>query len=129
MLAKSIAHWLVSGLPLALLSPLLAVLLQLPFAAMPALMLSLLLGTVVLSLIGAIGGALTVGLRRGGLLLSLIALPLYVPVLIFGASAVQAAADGYAYSGQMAVLGALLALGLPLAPFAVASAVRISLDN
>lgn len=129
MLAKSIAHWLVSGLPLALLSPLLAVLLQLPTAAMPALLLSLLIGTVVLSLIGAIGGALTVGLRRGGLLLSLIALPLYVPVLIFGASAVQAAAEGYAYSGQMAVLGALLALALPLAPFAVASAVRISIDN
>jgi heme exporter protein B len=129
MLAKSIAHWLVTGLPLALLSPLLAVLLQLPAIAMPALVLSLLLGTMVLSLVGAIGGALTVGLRRGGLLLSLIALPLYVPVLIFGASAVQAAAEGYAYSGQLAVLGALLALALPLVPFAVASAVRISLDS
>ena len=129
MLAKSIAHWLVTGLPLALIAPLLALLLQLPAVAMPALLMSLLLGTAVLSLIGAIGGALTVGLRRGGLLLSLIVLPLYVPVLIFGASAVQAAAAGYAYNGQIAVLGALLALALPLAPFAVASAVRISIDN
>lgn len=129
MLAKCAAHWLVTGLPLALISPVLGLLLQLPSAAMPALTLSLLLGTAVLSAIGAIGGALTVGLRRGGLLLSLIVLPLYVPVLIFGASAVQAAAEGFAYDGQIAVLGALLALALPLAPFAIASAVRISVDN
>lgn len=129
MLAKTAAHWLVTGLPLALIAPLLALLLQLPGAAMPALVSSLLLGTAVLSAIGAIGGALTVGLRRGGLLLSLIVLPLYIPVLIFGASAVQAAAEGFAYGGQIAVLGALLALALPLAPFAVASSVRISLDN
>jgi len=128
-LAKSIAHWLVTGLPLAILAPVLALLLQLPSAAMPALISSLLLGTVVLSLIGAIGAALTVGLRRGGLLLSLIVLPLYIPVLIFGASAVQAAAEGFAYRGQLAVLGALLALALPLTPFAVASAVRVSVDN
>jgi heme exporter protein B len=128
-LAKSIAHWLVTGLPLALLSPLLALLLQLPALAMPALIASLLLGTAVLSFIGAIGAALTVGLRRGGLLLSLIVLPLYIPVLIFGASAVQAAADGFAYSGQLAVLGALLALALPLAPFAIGSGVRVSSDS
>jgi len=129
MLAKCTAHWLVTGLPLALIAPLLALLLQLPAAAMPALLASLLLGTAVLSVIGAIGGALTVGLRRGGLLLSLIVLPLYIPVLIFGASAVQAAAAGFAYGGQLAVLGALLALAVPLAPFAIASAVRISVDN
>lgn len=129
MFAKIAAHWLITGLPLAAIAPLLAVLLQMPTAAMAALVLSLLLGTAVLSAIGAIGGALTVGLRRGGLLLSLIILPLYIPVLIFGASAVQAAAEGFAYSGQLAVLGALLALALPLAPFAVASAVRISIDN
>lgn len=129
MLAKCVAHWLVTGLPLALIAPLLALLLQLPSGAMPALVASLLLGTAVLSAIGAIGGALTVGLRRGGLLLSLIVLPLYIPVLIFGASAVQAAAEGFAYSGQIAVLGALLALALPLAPFAIASAARISIDN
>lgn len=129
MLAKCVAHWLVTGLPLAIIAPLLGVLLQLPATATLALVVSLLLGTAVLSAVGAIGGALTVGLRRGGLLLSLIVLPLYVPVLIFGASAVQAAAEGFTYSGQIAVLGALLALALPLAPFAIASSVRISLDN
>jgi heme exporter protein B len=128
-LAKGIAHWLITGLPLALLSPLLALLLQLPAAAMPALVASLLLGSAVLSLIGAIGAGLTVGLRRGGLLLSLIVLPLYVPVLIFGASAVQAAAEGFPWSGQLAVLGAFLALALPLAPFAVAAGLRVSLDQ
>ena len=129
MLAKTLAHWLVTGLPLAAIAPLLALLLQLPAVAMPALLASLLIGTAVLSAVGAIGGALTVGLRRGGLLLSLIVLPLYIPVLIFGASAVQAAAEGFAWGGQLAVLGALLALALPLAPFAVAAAVRISVDN
>lgn len=128
-LAKSIAHWLIAGLPLALLAPLLALLLQLPGAAVPALVASLLLGTAVLSLIGAIGAGLTVGLRRGGLLLSLIVLPLYIPVLIFGASAVQAAAQGFAYGGQLAVLGALLALAVPLAPWAVAMGLRVSVDN
>jgi len=128
-LAKSIAHWLVTGLPLALLAPLLALLLQLPGAAVPALVASLLLGTAVLSLIGAIGAGLTVGLRRGGLLLSLIVLPLYIPVLIFGASAVQSAAEGFAFRAQLAVLGALLALALPLAPWAVAGGLRVSVDN
>ncbi len=128
-LAKSIAHWLIAGLPLALLAPLLALLLQLPAQAIPALVISLLLGTAVLSLIGAIGAALTVGLRRGGLLLSLIVLPLYIPVLIFGASAVQAAAEGFACSGQLAMLGALLAAAMPLAPLAVAASLRISADN
>lgn len=128
-LAKTIAHWLIAGLPLALLAPLLALLLQLPAQAVPALVLSLLLGTAVLSQIGAIGAALTVGLRRGGLLLSLIVLPLYVPVLIFGAGAVQAAAEGLAWRGQLAVLGALTALALPLAPLAVTLSLRISVDN
>ncbi|MDX9874015.1 MAG: heme exporter protein CcmB [Spongiibacteraceae bacterium] len=128
-LAKTFAHWLISGLPLALMSPLLAMMLQLPAAAMPALALSLLLGTAVLSQIGAIGAALTVGLRRGGLLLSLIVLPLYMPVLIFGASAVKAAAEGLPFSGQLAVLGAMLALAVPLAPLAVAAALRLSVDQ
>ncbi len=128
-LTKSLAHWLLTGLPLALLSPLLALLLQLPGEAVPALVVSLLLGTAVLSLIGAIGAALTVGLRRGGLLLSLIVLPFYMPVLIFGASAVQSAADGFGWGGQVAVLGALLALALPLAPFAVAAGLRLSVDQ
>lgn len=128
-LAKSGAHWLITGLPLALLAPVLAVLLQLSAAAIPALVASLLLGTAVLSLVGAIGAALTVGLRRGGLLLSLIVLPLYVPVLIFGASAVQAAAEGFAWRGQLAVLGALLAVAVPLAPLAVSAGLRVSVDN
>lgn len=128
-LAKSIAHWLITGLPLVVMSPLMAVLLQLPATAIPTLALSLLLGTAVLSLIGAIGAALTVGLRRGGLLISLIVLPLYIPVLIFGASAVQAAADDFSSAGQLAVLGALLALAIPLAPFAVAGGLRVSVDN
>jgi len=128
-LAKSVAHWLITGLPLALMAPLLALMLQLPAAAVPALVASLLLGTALLSLIGAIGAGLTVGLRRGGLLLSLIVLPLYIPVLIFGSSAVQAAAAGLGYSGQLAVLGALLALALPLAPWAVAAGLRVSIDN
>ncbi len=128
-LAKSIAHWLTTGLPLVLMSPLLAVLMQLPAAAIPTLCLSLLLGTAVLSLVGAIGAGLTVGLRRGGLLISLIVLPLYIPVLIFGASAVQAAADDFSSSGQLAILGALLALALPLTPLAVAAGLRISVDN
>jgi heme exporter protein B len=128
-LAKSIAHWLITGLPLVVMSPLMAILLQLPAAAIPTLALSLLLGTAVLSLIGAIGAALTVGLRRGGLLIALIVLPLYIPVLIFGASAVQAAADDFSSAGQLAVLGALLALAIPLAPFAVAGGLRVSVDN
>lgn len=127
-LAKTTAHWLISGLLLALLSPLLALLLQLPPAAMPALAVSLLLGTAILSQVGAIGAALTVGLRRGGLLLSLIVLPLYIPVLIFGASAVHAASSGLAYHGQLAVLGALLALALPLAPLAIGAGLRLSTD-
>lgn len=128
-LAKSLAHWLITGLPLVLMSPLLAVLLQLPSQAILTLSISLLLGTAILSLVGAIGAALTVGLRRGGLLIALIVLPLYVPVLIFGAGAVQAAVEGFSNSGQLAVLGALLALALPLAPFAVAAALRVSVDN
>lgn len=128
-LAKSLAHWLITGLPLVLMSPLLAVLLQLPSQAISTLSISLLLGTAILSLVGAIGAALTVGLRRGGLLIALIVLPLYVPVLIFGAGAVQAAVEGFSNSGQLAVLGALLALALPLAPFAVAAALRVSVDN
>ena len=108
---------------------LLALLLQLPAGGTTALVCSLGLGTAVLSFIGAIGASLTVGLRKGGLLLSLIVLPLYVPVLIFGASAVQAAVDGYPYSGQLAVLAALLLLALALAPLAIAGGLRISLDQ
>ncbi len=127
--AKVLAHWLVSGLPLTVLAPLLATLLFLPTEAWPALLLSLLLGTITLSLIGSIGAALTVSLRKGGLLLALLILPLYVPVLIFGTSAVDAAAGGLPYHTQLAVLGGLALLALGLAPLAIAAALRISADN
>lgn len=128
VLAKVVAHWLVTGLPLLLVAPLLAMLLGMKSAAMGTLMLSLLLGTPVLSLIGAIGVALTVGLRRAGVILSLLVLPLYVPVLIFGAAAVDAAASGLPVSGQLYILAAFLALAISLAPVAAASALRISLS-
>ncbi len=124
--AKLLAHWLVTGLPLLLLSPLLGLLLQLPERALGTLLASLLLGTPVLSLVGSIGVALTVGLRRGGLLLSLLVLPLGVPVLIFAASAVNDAALGLEVGAQLLFLGAMLALAVTLAPLAVAAALRIS---
>lgn len=127
--AKTVAHWLLTGFPLMLLSPLLALLLQLPSAGVVALMISMALGTATLSFIGAIGAGLTVGLRKGGLLLSLIILPLYIPVLIFGVSSVQSAANGSAYIGQLAILGAFLALAITLSPLAIAAGVRISVDN
>ena len=128
VLAKVLAHWLVTGLPLMLVSPLLGVLLHMPVEAIQVLPLTLLLGTPILSLIGAIGVALTVGLRRGGVLLTLLVLPLYVPVLIFGTAAVTAAAAGLPVSGQLALLGAMLALALTLSPLATAAGLRISAD-
>ena len=127
-LAKVSAHWLMTGLPLLLVSPLLGVLLHLPAEATLTLMLSLLLGTPSLSLLGAIGVALTVGLRRGGVLLTLLVLPLYVPILIFGTAAIAASATGLPASGQLALLGAILALALVLAPLAIAAGLRISLN-
>ncbi len=129
ILAKVLVHWLVTGLPLTLMAPLLGVMLSLPEAGYLPLCLSLLLGTGTLSLVGAIGAALTVALRKGGLLLSLIIMPLYVPVLIFGASAVRSAVDGFAVGGQLAVLGALLAAAVVLAPMAAAGALRISING
>lgn len=129
VLAKVTAHWLLTGVPLVLLSPLLGLMLQLPADGIGILSLTLLVGTPLLSLIGAIGAALTVGLRGGGVLLSLLILPLYIPVLIFGTGTVLAATDGASVSGHFAILGALLALGLPLAPLAAAAALRISLSN
>jgi heme exporter protein B len=126
VLAKIFSHWLTTGLPLLLVSPLLGVLLHVPAPGIGILPLSLLLGTPTLSLIGAIGVALTVGLRRGGVLLTLLVLPLYVPVLIFGTSAVAAGAAGFPVSGQLALLGAILVLALTLAPLAIAAGLRIS---
>ena len=129
VLAKVLAHWMMSGLPLTLLAPLLGVMLFLPAEGMGGLMLSLLLGTPVLSLVGAIGAALTVGLRKGGVLISLLVLPLYIPVLIFGTSAVQAAVTGLPLAGYMALLGAMLALGIVMAPLAISAALRISVSG
>lgn len=125
VLAKITAHWLLSGVPLILLSPLLALLLHMPGEAIPVLMLSLLLGTPVLSLIGAVGVGLTLAQRRAGVLLSLLVLPLYIPPLIFGAAAVDRAAAGLPVQAHLSLLGALLALALTLAPWAAAAAVRI----
>jgi len=122
--AKVLAHWLATGLPLLLVSPLLALFMSLPDRALGTLAATLALGTPVLSLIGGVGVALTVSVRRGGALLALLVLPLYVPVLIFGANAVAAAADGLPVTGQLYMLGAFLALSLSLAPLAAAAALR-----
>ena len=128
VLAKVVAHGLISGLPLILAAPLLAVLLGLPQDVMGVLLLTLLLGTPVLSLIGAIGVALTVGLRRSGVLLSLLVLPLYVPVLIFASSAIDTAVAGMPINGQLSMLTAFLILSLSLAPLATAAALKMSLS-
>ncbi len=128
VLAKIVAHWLVSGLPLLLLAPLLGMLLNLGSENLLPLMATLALGTPVLSLIGSIGVALTVGLRGGGVLLSLLILPLFIPVLIFAANAVGNAGAGMDITGQLAFLGSLLALAFALAPLATAAALRISLN-
>ncbi|WP_439236250.1 heme exporter protein CcmB [Lonepinella koalarum] len=126
-LAKVIAHWFLTGLPLILLSPIVALLLSLEPEIWWALVLTLLIGTPVLSCLGAIGVALTVGLRKGGVLLSLIVLPLFIPVLIFSTSVLDAASLNMPYAGQIAILGAILAITLTLSPFAIAAALRISL--
>jgi len=128
VIAKVISHWLLTGLPLVLMAPLLALALNLPDRALPALLYSLLLGTPVLSLIGAIGAALTLGLRGGGVLMSALVLPLYTPVLIFGAGAVAQAASGQSPEAYLSILAAFLALALTLAPWAAAAALRVSLD-
>lgn len=129
VLTKISAHWLMTGIPLMLLTPLLGTMLYLPSEGYLPLMLSLLIGTASMSLIGSIGAALTVGLRKGGLILSLVVMPLYVPVLIFGASAVNEAVQGFAYNGQIAILAAMFVSALVLAPFAVAGALRISVNT
>jgi heme exporter protein B len=128
VLAKCLAHWLVTGLPLALAAPVLGLLLQLDAAGYPVLVLGLLLGTPTLSLIGAVGAALSLGARRGGVLLSLLVLPLYIPVLIFGVLAVEQTIAGLAARPHLLLLGALLAGALPLAPLAAAAALRQALE-
>ncbi|MCU5785347.1 heme exporter protein CcmB [Alloalcanivorax marinus] len=124
--AKLLAHWLLPGLPLALVAPLLGYMMQLPVAVLGTLMVSVLLGTPTLTVVGAIGAALTVGLNRGGILLAVLVLPLYIPVLVFGAGVVRTAQDGLPTDGLLAVLGAILALALSLGPLAVALGLRIS---
>jgi heme exporter protein B len=128
VLARVLAHWLVTGLPVILLAPLIALVLHMPTPALPVLLATLALGTPVLALIGAIGVALTLGLRAGGPLLALLLLPLYVPVLIFAAGAVDRAAAGLAVAGPLYMLAALLALALTLAPLAIAASLRIALS-
>ena len=125
---RTFSHWLTSAVPLLLAVPLLGELLQLPRAQLPVLMLSLLLGTPLLSLLGAVVAALTAGLRRSGVLPALLAVPLYVPVLVFGAGSVAAAGQGLDPGGALLLLGAGLAVALVLAPLAAAAALRIALE-
>ncbi|MCP8898420.1 heme exporter protein CcmB [Gilvimarinus xylanilyticus] len=129
VLGKITAYWLTTGLPLALVSPLLAVMLALPPSGYLALVLSLLLGTAIMALIGALGAALTVCLRAGGLILTLVVMPLYLPVLIIGANAVSSAVAGFGYGRELALLGAGLALALMVMPAAVAGALRVSANQ
>jgi heme exporter protein B len=128
VLSKSIANWIVTGLPLILIAPVLGVLFNMNSTANLVTMLSLLLGIPSLCLIGSIGMCLTLGLRNGGVLLTLLVLPLFIPVLIFGASAVQAASVSLNYSGQLAILAALLIFTLILAPIAGSASIKVSID-
>lgn len=128
LLAKVFAHWLMSGLPLVLLAPMLAYMLALPPEGYLPLVAGLLLGTPTLSLIGAIGMALTVGLSRSGLLLAVLVLPLSIPVLVFGAGIVDNALNGLPVTGLLALMGALLTLATTLSPLAIAAALRISIN-
>lgn len=125
---KIFAHWLVSGLPLVLLAPLLGLQFNLPSDVLWVLALSLLLGTPLLSLIGAIGAALTLGVRGAGVLVAVLVLPLYIPVLIFGAGAVAASASGTSPEGALSLLAALLVVGMVFIPYAAASALRVALE-
>ncbi|MHB1870218.1 MAG: heme exporter protein CcmB [Steroidobacteraceae bacterium] len=126
--AKTAAHWLLTGLPLALMAPLAGVALGVPSRALPGILASVTLGTVTLSLLGAVGAALTLGVRRAGALLSLLTLPLAIPVLIFGAHATQLAIRGEPYGAPLTLLAALAVFGMTLAPLAAAAAVRINLE-
>jgi heme exporter protein B len=128
MFAKTAAHWLLTGLPLALMAPLAALSLGAPPASLPGILASVTVGTVALSLIGSIGAALTLGLRRSGVLLAILTLPLSLPVLIFGARASELAIHGAPFAAPLELLAALAVLGVTLAPLASAAAVRISLE-
>lgn len=128
VLVRTLTHWATTALPLILFAPLLAELLHLPHAQLPVLLASLLLGTPLLSLLGAVVAALTVGIRRSGMLLAVLALPLFVPVLVFGAGAVAASAQGFDASGALLLLAAGLVAAVVLAPLTAAAAIRIALS-
>lgn len=128
VLGKMVAHWMVSGLPLVLIAPVLGLQFDMPAQALWMLILTLLLGTPVLSMIGAIGAALTLGLRGGGVLVSLLVLPLCIPVLVFGAGAVEAITSGMSAAAHLSLLGALLLLALVFTPWVTAMALRISME-
>jgi heme exporter protein B len=129
VLGKVAAHWLVMGLPLALLSPVIALMFSLPSQALMPMVLRLVLGTAVLSFIGAVGAALTLPLRRGGVLLALLVMPFYMPVLIFGSATIQSALDGLLWTGPLTVLGAFLVLAIALCPLAIVGALRVSTEG
>ena len=128
VLAKVAAHWLTTGLPLIITAPLLAVLLNMSKESFPVLILALALGTPSLSLLGAVGAALILGSRRGGVLLALIILPLYIPVLIFGVSAVDAIANGFEAKTQLQILSAFFIAALPLCPWAAAAGIKQAIE-
>jgi heme exporter protein B len=128
VLGKTLAHWLVAGVPLVVLAPLLGLQYDLDGGSLMILTVGLLIGTPILSLIGSVGAGLTLGVRGGGALLSLLVLPLYIPTLIFGAGAVGAHASGTGAGGHLSLLGALLALSVFFAPWATTAALRISLE-
>jgi heme exporter protein B len=129
LLAKTASHWLLSGLPIVVMAPLVGTALGMPASVWPQLAASLALGTASLSVLGAIGAALTVSVRRGSVLLALLVLPLEMPVLIFGARAVDMAMHGEAVAAPLNLLGALLLLFISLGPFAMAAAMRISVES
>jgi heme exporter protein B len=128
VLAKTLAHWLVTGLPLVLIAPVLGLQFDLPGEALWMTTMALLLGTPVLSLVGAVGAALTLGVRGASALLAILVLPLYVPVLIFGAGAASASVSGMSVAGHLSLLGAFLLIAAALSPWATAAAVRIALE-
>jgi heme exporter protein B len=128
LFAKTLTHWLLTGVPLAIMTPIAGLALGVPLAAVPGILATIMLGSVTLSLIGAISAALTLGVRRGGVLLSLLTLPLAMPVLIFGARGTELAIRGGDFSASLYLLGAMAVLGVTLAPLAAAGAVRISLE-
>jgi heme exporter protein B len=129
VVAKVVGHWLTTGLPLIIASPLLAVFLNMHGDGYPMMLAALALGTPTLSLIGAVGAALILGARRGGVLLSLLVLPLFIPVLIFGVSAVDAALGGFSVKAQLLILGALLLASAPLCSWAAAAALRQAVES